>query len=326
MSRIPSFRAAALVALLLVTGCAGPAKLAERSEDQLAGGDHWKAWNTATRALDKAPANDRARSAANAAAASITSDWQRRVAAIAAEDSVAAAEQVLELASFRAGAARYTTVEVSPEWARAELRLRQCAARTMYQRAVASQAAKRPKRASHEWLEAERFVGPYRDAAALAEKARQKALTRVAIVPFECDDASLGRDVATAWRDEIGRRMAPPTAAFTRVLGADAVENAISLAQLGRLTRAEAVRAGRDAGAERVVWGRVGDIESSTRLEIFKEHVSRRIVQKDTDGTRRVFWIDVPIEVVARTRVVTVSVDCEVVSVRGGASLAHRVI
>lgn len=327
MSRIPSFGAhAALAALLLVTSCAGPAKLAERSEDQLVAGDHWKAWNTAIRALDKAPANDRARAAARAASASISSDWQRRITAVAAEDSIAAAEQVLELASFRAGAARYVTVEVSPEWGRTEQRLRNSAARSLYQRAAASNAAKRPKRAWQEWLEAERFVQPYRDAAALAEKARQKALTRVAIVPFACDDPTLGRDVATAWRDEIGQRMAPPTASFTRILGAEAVESAVSLAQLGRLTRAEAIRAGRDAGADRVVWGSVGDIESSTRLEIFKDRVSRRIVQKDTDGTRRVFWIDVPIEVVARTRVVTVKVDCEVVSARGGASLAHRVI
>jgi hypothetical protein len=229
---------------------------------------------------------------------------------------------VLELASFRDGAARYVTVELSPEWGRTEQRLRNSAARSLYQRAAASNAAKRPKRAWREWLEAERFVQPYRDAAALAEKARQKALTRVAIVPFACDDPTLGRDVATAWRDEIGQRMAPPTASFTRILGAEAVESAVSLAQLGRLTRAEALRAGRDAAPGGVY---VGD-GTSTRLEIFKDHVSRRIVQKDTDGTRRVFWIDVPIEVVARTRVVTVKVDCEVVSARGGASLAHRVI
>jgi hypothetical protein len=113
MSRIPSFGAlAALATLLLMTGCAGPAKLAERSEDQLVAGDHWKAWNTAIRALDKAPANDRARAAARAASASISSDWQRRITAIAAEDSIAAAEQVLELASFRAGAARYGSGEL----------------------------------------------------------------------------------------------------------------------------------------------------------------------------------------------------------------------
>lgn len=63
-----------LPTLLLVTSCAGPQRLTQKSEQNLAGGAHWRAWQLATRALDKAPANARARSAATAAGASISQD------------------------------------------------------------------------------------------------------------------------------------------------------------------------------------------------------------------------------------------------------------
>ena len=46
-----------VLAALSGFGCAGPAKLTEKSETKLAEGDMWKAWQLATRALDKAPGN-----------------------------------------------------------------------------------------------------------------------------------------------------------------------------------------------------------------------------------------------------------------------------
>ena len=150
--------APALLALSLAAGCAGPAKLAERSEGKLASGDHWQAWTLATRALDKAPANQRARLAAAAAAASISREWQRRIRAVAEGDSMAAAGQVLEFSSFRTGAATYTTVPVEADWAGEERTLRLAAARVHYQRGAAAMAAKRPKRAWLHFTDTGRFV------------------------------------------------------------------------------------------------------------------------------------------------------------------------
>src|SRR5512144_460624 len=104
------------LAMVSAAGCAGPAKLSEKSESKLAEGDMWKAWQLATRALDKAPANPRARAAASAAASTIAQDWQRRIVALAGSDSTAAAEQVLDFAQFRTNAIPYTTVAVSSSW------------------------------------------------------------------------------------------------------------------------------------------------------------------------------------------------------------------
>ena len=54
----------AYVAILFVLGCAaGTSKLSEKSEKELASGDAWRAWQLATRGLDKEPGNPRARAA-----------------------------------------------------------------------------------------------------------------------------------------------------------------------------------------------------------------------------------------------------------------------
>ena len=85
----------ALLAILVVAGCGGSSKLSKKSEEKLAGGDAWRAWQLAVRALDKEPANPRARAAATAAGTSIVQDWQRRIRALAELDSLRAAEEAL---------------------------------------------------------------------------------------------------------------------------------------------------------------------------------------------------------------------------------------
>jgi hypothetical protein len=325
-ARILGWLAATLVTGALVMGCAGPSKLAEKSEKKLAGGEHWRAWELATRALAKEPGNARGRAAAAAAAASIAQDWQRRIRALAHDDSLAAAEQVLELSAFRAAASRYTTVAVSEEWARSEKALRLAAARHHYQRGKASLESRRPKKAHAHFADVERFVPGYRDAAKLGDRAYEKGITRVAFVPFRSSsrDVTLGREVSARWRDDIGRDLAPPIAQFTRFLGLEAVEAKMTVAQLGSISRADAVRLGRKAGADRVVWGSIGEVDSDTRLELFKDVIARRVTAKDGDGNDVTRWVDVPIEVVARVRQGRVDFEHQVITVHGGPVLAHH--
>jgi len=318
--------APALLALPLMIGCAGPSKLAQRSEDKLAHGDHWRAWQLATRALDREPANARARVAATAAAGSIAQDWERRIRALADVDSLQAADQVLEFTGFRGAAAHYVTVPVSPGWPADEQRLCRTAARVHYRRGAADMGSRRPKSAYLHFTAAERFVPAYRDAARLAERAYEKALTRVAFVPFQSPSghAALGREVADSWRDDLAQHLAPPDTRFTRVLGKEAVEQVMSVSQLGHVSREEAVRLGRKAGAQRVVWGTIGGVNSETSLHLFRDVVARRVVEKTADGREVVKWVDVPIEVVARVRDAAVDVEYEVIATQDGASLVHQ--
>lgn len=318
--------APAALALVFVFGCAGPAKLAQRSQERLDKGEYGRAWELAVRALNKEPGNASARAAAAEAGNAMARDWERRIHALAQSDSLAAAEQVLALNDFRVGASRYAPVTVTPTWAGEETALRQGAARTYYQRATADLAAKRPKRAYFGFGESQRFVTDYRDAAKQADKARDRAFARVAIVPFATagNRAMLGRDVAAAWRDDLAERLTPPDAPFTSVLGSPAIEQQMNLSQLGRLSRADAIRLAQKAGAQRVVWGSIGDVDSKTTLHLFTERIARRVTQKDAEGHTVTRWVDEPVEVVSRVRTVTVDVDYEVISTREGATLAHR--
>ncbi|HEY2954238.1 MAG TPA: hypothetical protein VGK89_03175 [Candidatus Eisenbacteria bacterium] len=315
-----------LLAAPLGLGCAGPAKLAERSESKLAQGDLWRSWTLATQALDRAPGNPRAQAAAGAAAAAIAADWQRRIRGLAAVDSLAAAEQVMEFVGFRASAARYTTVQVDPAWEGDERALRQGAARTHYRSGSDDMATKRPKRAYAHLVAAERLVPGYRDAARLADRALEKAVTRVAIVPLSgaSGGSLLGRRVAASWRGDLAEHLTAPASRFTRILPIEDVERVLTFSDLGRLNRDDAVRIARKAGAERVIWGTIGPPDSRSGIQFFSDRVAHRIVEKSADGTTTVRWVDVPIDVVARTRTVTVDVEYEVIATRDGATLARQ--
>jgi hypothetical protein len=313
-------------AFAFLVGCASSSKLSEKSEKKLAGGNAWQAWQLATRALDKEPGNPRARMAATAAGASIVEEWQRKIRALAQVDSLDAAEEALKLNDFRAGAARYATLPVGSGWPAEEQTLRATAARAHYERGLDAAATRRPKRACDEFNESERFVPGYRDAAKRADRALGDALTRVAVLPFRAhtSDASIGIQVARAWRDDLVEDLAPPAARFTRVLGGNAADRDLRVSELESLSREEAVRLGRIRGAQRVVWGSIGDVRSSTKLHLFRDTVVRRVVEKDAQGNERVRWRDVPIEVVARVRDVTVDVEYEVIETANGTSLARR--
>lgn len=321
------FAIATLCAMAVVfTGCAGPTKMAEKSQQKLASGDMWRAWQLATRALDREPLNPSARDAAAAAGAAISDDWQRRIAALAAVDSMRAAEQALEFVNFRGNAAHYTTLAVTPAWSDAERALRRSAARRNYVAGREAMSAMRPKLAYDRFMECGRFEDPWRDAAKLADAAYEKALTRVAVMPVTCawGDVGVGQDVADHWRDAAMHEVAAPQARFTRVLGADAIDSRMTVAQLAHLSRADAVKLARKAGAQRVVLGSLGPVKSETNLQYFREHVARRIVQKNAAGETETRWVEVPIEVVARVRDVDFEIDHEIVSTKDGSTLAHQ--
>jgi hypothetical protein len=318
--------AAVALALLMVAGCAGPSKLAERSEQQLAGGENQRAWELATHALNRDPGNVRARAAASAAGNAIARDWEQRIAGLAPSDSVAAAEQVLELTTFRVDASRYAVITVTPEWSATERALKMSAAHMHYQQGVADLATARPKRAYLHFMDSQRFVPGYRDVAKLSDRAYAKAVTRVAFVPFATasDNPALGRDVAGVWRDQIAEHFGPTTAHFTRVLGSAAIEQQMNVSQLGRLSREDAIALARKAGAERVVWGSVGAIQAQTKPHLFADVIARRVTEKNAAGDQVTRWVDVPVEVISRVRTVTVDVDYEIIATKDGSTLSHR--
>jgi hypothetical protein len=318
--------AAVVMVLALASGCAGSSKLSQKSEEKLAKGDAWRAWQLAVRALEKEPGNPRARAAATAAGTSIVEEWQREIRALAQTDSLRAADQVLELTEFRTGAARYATIPVGAEWPREEAALRRTAARYWYMQGIEAADSGRPKKAYAEFTRAQRFETGYRDVAARVDRAYDEALTRVAVVPFRAPsaDPSLGVQVARAWRDTLAESLLPPATEFTRIVGGDAITERMTVRDLEDLSRKEAIRLGRQTAADRVVWGSVGDVRASTRLQFFRDTVARRVTVKGPDGRESVEWVEVPIEVVSRVRDVNVGADYEIIATASGASIARR--
>src|SRR5580765_637356 len=314
-----------IAALLVLAGCAGPAKLTQQSQQKLAAGDAWRAWQLATHALDKEPGNPRARDAATAAGGAIAQDWERRIRALADVDSMQAADQVLEFADFRGNAARYATIPVGSGWANEEHTLRTTAARIYYKRGADAMESKRPKRAWDNFNQAEHYLSGYRDAAQRAGRAMDQAVTRVAIMPLRAsgDLATIGAQVASDWTNDLTQHFVP-NAHFTRILPAGALANVMTVSQLGEMSRDDAVRLGHKVGAQRVVLASIGGVKTENHFDVFSETIARRVVDRDDSGHESERWINVPIEVVARVRDVKVEVDYEIISTRDGASLAHQ--
>jgi hypothetical protein len=312
-----------VLAAVSAFGCAGPGKLAEKSQNKLAEGDVWKAWHLATKALDKAPANPRAREAAASAASAISQDWQRRITALADVDSMGAAEQVLSYVQFRTDAARYTTVAVGERWMGIESRLRQGAARSHYVDGVAAMGSARPKKAYAQFSEAARFVPDFRDVATRVDEALEQARTRVAIVPLRSANRQISREVAAAWQGALTERLAGGKS-FTSILPTEDVERRMRVGDLGGTTRGEAIRLGEKTGADRVVWGSIGPVDSKSGVRFFTRNVWHRVSARDEAGRPVERWVEVAIPVVARTRTVTADLAYEVISTRGRATLARE--
>lgn len=316
-----------LVPLALLTlSCAAPSELARRGETALSEGDPQRAFDLATKALDRQPGNAQARATAAAAAQAITADWQRRIRAVAAADSVVAAEQVLGLADFRARAARYAPSAPDSAWAGEERALRGTAARIHYGRGEAALEAGRPKAAVAEFGEVERFAPGYADVARLAQRATSRALTRVALLPLvgPSSKAALGREVADAWRTAVARRLTDERVRFTRLVSREEVERAMTVAELGRLSREEAVRIGRQVGARFVVWGTLGGTETDTRADRFDDYVQRRVIERNEQGQEVARWVDIPMDVVSRRRTVRVEVEYEVIATDEEVTVARQ--
>uniref|UniRef100_A0A832I0Y7 Tetratricopeptide repeat protein n=1 Tax=Eiseniibacteriota bacterium TaxID=2212470 RepID=A0A832I0Y7_UNCEI len=313
-----------LLPLVLTLSCAAPSELARRSERSLAAGDPHRAFELAARALDKEPGNAAARAAAAGAWRAIAADHERRIRALADADTVAAAAQVLDYADARARASRHTDTAVAAEWAAAERAIRAGAARAWYARGLAADRAQRPKQAYAAYVEVERYVSGYRDVADRMGRALERARTRVAVLPLSgaASNAGLGVQVAAHWRGEIGQRLAGRDVRFTRLVPGDEVEKVMTVAQLGRLSREEALRIGRKVGADRIVWGAIGGVSSDTRTDRFDDTIARRVLEKDADGRTVERWVEVEIDVLARARTVSVDVEYEVIAVDDEVTLA----
>jgi hypothetical protein len=170
-----------------------------------------------------------------------------------------------------------------------------------------------------------RFVPDYRDASQRDDVALRQGTTRVAVLPLQsaAGDVNLGRTIASEWSGSLTEHL-PAGDYFTRVLPTDDVERVMSVADLSRTTRADAIRLGAKAGADRVVWGSIGPVDSKSGIHFFQRTIWHLTSGKDASGHAVSSWVEIPIQVVSRTRTVSVDLAYEVISTHGGATLARE--
>jgi hypothetical protein len=304
------------VIALLALGCASANKLAKQSETDLTAGNLDAAYQHALKAVDKSPRNARARSAYTAAATRMVEDRKARILSIAAADTLAAAERVLDLSQLRGEIlAHGVTLPDDPTFDRAESAIRLGAAEYHYAAAEHALTQGSPKRAWMEFKVCQRYAPGYRDVTQRMDQAHAEATARVAILPFadQVEVPGLSRQLADRMFNEVSRHVQPGEFEFTRLVDPGQVYGNITVSELDRIDRDAAIRIGRKLGADEVVTGRFYGMRSSTNTADVRQSIYRRETFRDTAGVRRERFVEQEFHAVERERSVTVRYDLEVV-------------
>jgi hypothetical protein len=319
-----------IVLLLLVAGgCAGPNKLAKQSRVALMQGDLRKAYDKARRGVEKDPENAAARSAFGAAATQIATDYRERIARMAPGDTVDAARLAIEFRQFRAEVARYPVpVATDPADLDREAALCRGAARILYRGGDESFAARRPKEAYRQFNEAAGFDPGYRDVSRRVTETLDRALTDVAILPFEDQVGvnGLSADLAARMQQEVLRRCGSPALFFTRVVDDRVVMDNLSVRESRRMTRDDALAIGRRVHADRVVCGRYTGLQVDNNTSDFTVSLYSKVTDKGPDGQPRDRWVETPVDVLVRQRNVRVAMTFEVLDTRTGEVLETQTV
>jgi len=318
-------RVAALLPIVTLLSCASTSELVRRGESSLDAGHMDAAYDWSRRALDHEPGNPRAQAIMTTAAGSIMNQRKAQIRELAQLDTLAAARAVLELNDFHAQVAAYrVSLPPDPDFHEEETAIRMAAARLYYDKGTRSLTADYPKRAVAELTEAKRFAPNDGDVLELLDHASQQAITPLAILPFndEVSSPELARQVSDEMFQQMRYQLTAKRFQFTRLIGQDQVNQRITVAQAGNLSREEALSLGRALGADRVVYGRLHDLRSDTDTDTYRETIFKKVVAAGEDGKPQVRFDEQKFEAVSRRRQVSVVVDYEVLETGAGARLA----
>jgi hypothetical protein len=244
---------------------------------------------------------------------------------LAQTDTVGAARTVLDFRELRSQISRYP-VELAPDpaYLQAETRILGGAARMRYAAGEQALAARRPKEAWRCFTECMGFDPDYHDVANRVNDAYQRAITRVAVLPFEnqVEVPGLAEALEQNAAGELSRRAASPAFQFTRVLAPEEVANGMSVAESHGLTTDEARALGRKLGADRIVCGRITALRSNSDVFDWGVPIYHKVQSQDPQGQPVETWTPITLHVVSRRRHVQVSCTYQVLDVRSGAVLA----
>lgn len=311
---------------LALVACASASKLAHQSSVALAKGDLHTAYDRALRAIEKDPQNQSARNAYTAASQSVAADYHARVVALAATDTIAAANLALDARNFALQVSRHqTALDTDPGYERAERAILTGAARVHYQRGLDAMGSRQPKLAVTEFTAVQRYDATFGDVASRLQAARSAATMRVALLPFVDDIGvpGLSQEIADTLQRQISRRAASDFR-YTQFVSADELERTMTVAQLRNMRRDDAIELGRRLNADWVVVGRFRGLRARNSDRTLATPLFHRVETRDDNGVVAVRWDESTMRIVTRQREVTVQFEFDVIDASDGSVLAHR--
>jgi len=322
-------RRAVAVALILLANlalsCAGPRQLARQSEKELDAGNVERAYELARRGVEKDASSGAALRAMTAAGVELVDRGKAEVLDAAGSDTLGAAHRALELRMLRAELTHYR-IEIpdDPAFLERERGIVDGAAGIEYGLGEQCLAGRRPKEAYRHFQAAEVFDASYRDVQEKRRLAHERAMTRVAILPFENDVEidGLSRALADEMWHEVSSRLAREGFEFTTLVRPDEVYASMTVKELDRLTPEAAWRVAGGIEARRVVVGRLHGLRSSTNQWTFASPIYHHVTVRDSAGSHE-RWVETPFLATARERIVDARWELTVLDVASHAELTR---
>ncbi len=312
-----------LLALALLTlSCASSSQLARRADRALQKQDFDKAYREARASLDKDFSNQHAREVMSAAADVLIRRQQQGILSVADYDTLAAAEQLLDLRGFVDEVRRYEAeLPMNPEFDEAARRIRQGAAGYLYAAGRAYEDAGRFRQAYRSFESAIRFVPGYSDLGTRMPTVFEQALIRVAVVPFldETGLPLLALELDAQMMAELARPLGETR--FTELIPSAQVRAHMESGDEGDLSRDRALAVGKAAGAGVVVWGRLRGLRSEHHVDHYHGHLYRKTSYEDTSGVEVDRYHEVPFDATHRRREVELRWESEAIDVATGGTL-----
>jgi hypothetical protein len=314
------------VSLACLVSCAGPAKLARRSQEQLAEGQVKKAYETALKAVRKDPYNEAARAALGDAGAALMASELRTLRSTVLVDTVAAAEVALRMGTIREETAPYgVTLPLDSLAAAQEGAVRAGAARVFLGLGDEQMSAGYPKAAHGQFLAARRFDPDSKEIDARLRQSYDAAVDRVLVAPVSVEIRTpIDREALSEQMYEALASYTESDLQFTELLGrGEAWEEMLSMPP-GRLTRDRAIRIARKAGTTRVVWLRVYGDRVASHSETFTGTFYHEVKRKRADGTEALVVEEVGFRAGMQDIWASVALECEVYDLADDRVVARR--
>jgi hypothetical protein len=312
---------------LLALSCATSTSLTRRSEKLLVQGDVDRAFDAAREALEKDPRNEQARAALGAAGTALLTDQKKRFYDLRQVDAVGAARIALDVESIH-GTLQRGRVTLPPDtlWSRDLSGAREAASDALIAAADDSLKARQARPAYLLLQQASEFTPQRRGLDARLRRAFDLAVDRVAVLPFDdgIGQPSLPRVLADRLAAALRKRVTDGKLEFTRLVEPSKVFARMTVDQLGDLSRDDAVRLGRDVGANVVLWGRLRDAGTDNNTTYFREPIWHRVTERAADGSTSERWVSVPFEAVVRERVFHLRWDMRLLETDEGNTLDQR--